>query len=161
MCAPYNIICAWALFVVAIMVGLPSLSAVAAGLYISRAKFDDVDDCAIEIIVACLHVGVPIVSLLCTHCVHANRVERQQHSSTHSHRERDTGSPFNYVDLPQSYACRKSTAQQRVHKRDKHTKHEPLADVCCLENTHSHSLQLFIRSCRCWKTDKCLCWRSV
>lgn len=106
---------------------------------ISRAKFDDVDDCAIEIIVACLHVGVPIVSLLCTHCVHANRVEQQ-------HRER---SPFNYVDLPQSYACRKSTAQQRESSPETR-KHKTQTTrrcvcVCCLENTHLESLPLFIR----------------
>jgi hypothetical protein len=106
---------------------------------ISRAKFDDVDDCAIEIIVACLHVGVPIVSPLCTHCVHANCCApsgaREQQQHIHTLIERDTGSPFNYVDLPQSYARRKSAAQQRVHKR--HTHKTQTTRSCVLSGKHA------------------------
>jgi hypothetical protein len=102
---------------------------------ISRAKFDDVDDCAIEIIVACLHVGVPIVSLLCTHCVHANcRVEREQQQQ-HTRRERHRVS----IQLCRSAAelCMPqiNSTTERVHKR--HTQNTNRAQMCVVWKTHS------------------------
>jgi hypothetical protein len=134
------------------MVGLPSLALSRRWqpACISRAKFDDVDDCAIEIIVACLHVGVPIVSLLCTHCVRMQTESgAQQH--TLAHRERDTHRVSIQLCRSAAELCMPqiNSTTERVHKRHSHKTRTTRRCVCCLENTHLVSLPLFSRLFRC------------
>lgn len=133
MCAPYNIICAWALFVVAIMVGLPSLG----GLYKPREIWWCWRLCHWNY--CCLFARGSTNSFAFVYTLCACKLPRAEWSSNSTRGERDTGSPFNYVDLPQSYACRKSTAQQREREFTRDTHKTQTERRCVLSGKHTHT----------------------